>query len=291
MILIVGASGQLGGLIAHRLLDNAKAVRILVRSGSSYDALVTAGAEVVAGDLKDATSLRLACRRIDAVITTANATARGGEDTIESVDLVGNRNLVDAAAAEEVGRFVFVSALGASPEHPMPLLAAKGQTERRLRDSGMAWTVLQPNMFMDKLPMAVVGEPALAGRPVTLVGEGRRRHSLVAMRDAAAYAVAALEHPRAEGQTLVFGGPQPVSWRDVVAAFERELGRDLPVRTVPLGEPGPALPDWLSGLLTALETYDSPIDSGALAATYGVTPTPLQDFVRGVVAASRRRAA
>src|SRR5680860_314989 len=97
MILIVGASGQLGGLIAHRLLDNAKAVRILVRSGSSYDALVTAGAEVVAGDLKDATSLRLACRRIDAVITTANATARGGEDTIESVDLVGNRNLVDAA--------------------------------------------------------------------------------------------------------------------------------------------------------------------------------------------------
>jgi hypothetical protein len=42
--------------------------------------------------------------------------------------------------------------------------------------SGMAWTVIQPNLYMDKLPLAAVGGPALAGQPVTLVGEGRRRH-------------------------------------------------------------------------------------------------------------------
>ncbi|MDP8932213.1 MAG: hypothetical protein M3O70_27525, partial [Actinomycetota bacterium] len=52
---------------------------------------------------------------------------------------------------------MFVSALGASPGNPMPLLRAKGHTEQRLRDSGMAWhgmawTILQPNMFLDKLP-------------------------------------------------------------------------------------------------------------------------------------------
>jgi nucleoside-diphosphate-sugar epimerase len=96
----------------------------------------------------------------------------------------------------------------------------------------MTWTILQPNLYLDRLPMAVVGGPALAGQPVTLVGEGRRRHSMVAV-DVTAYAVAALQQQQAQGQTLVIGGPQPVSWRDVVDAFARELGNDIPVRTVP----------------------------------------------------------
>ncbi|MDQ3972889.1 MAG: SDR family oxidoreductase [Actinomycetota bacterium] len=288
MILVVGATGQLGGLIAQTLLVQAKPVRTLVR-GSTFGALVTAGAEPVIGDLKDPASLMSACRGVDAVVTTANATARGGEDTVESVDLVGNRNLVDAAAAQGVRRFVFVSSLGASPDHPMPLLRAKGQTEQRLRDSGMAWTVLQPNMFLDKLPMAVVGGPALAGQPVALVGEGRRRHSLVAMRDVAAYAVAALERRQAQGQTLVIGGPQPVSWRAIIAEFAQQLGREIPVRTVPSGQPVPDMPEFVADLLSALETYDSPIDSSALAAAYGVTPTSLTDFVRDFIATSRQR--
>jgi uncharacterized protein YbjT (DUF2867 family) len=187
--------------------------------------------------------------------------ARGGADTIESVDERGNRNLIDAAASAGVRHFVFVSALGASPDHPMPLLRAKGLTEERLRASGMTWTALQPNMYMETLPLAVVGGPALAGQPVTLVGEGRRRHSFVAIHDVAAYAVAALAKGESENQTLVIGGPQPLSLQDIVATFAQELGRDIPVRTLPPGTPVPGMPDAVSGLLTALETYDSPIDS------------------------------
>lgn len=290
MILVVGATGQLGGTIAHMLLDQKRPVRVLVRPGSDHNDLVAAGAEAVTGDLKDPASLVAACQGVDAVITTANATARGGDDTIESVDRVGNRNLVDAAAAAGVGRFVFVSALGADPDHPMALLRAKGQTEQHLRDSAMAWTVLQPNLFLDKLPMAVVGGPALAGQPVTLVGEGRRMHSMVAMRDAAAYAVAALDRDDADGQTLVIGGPQPVSWRDIVAAFAQALGTDVAVATVAPGQPVPGMPDFLTGLLAALETYDSPIDSSALAAAYGIRPTTLADFTHDVVTATRQHA-
>lgn len=289
MILVVGATGQLGGLIAQTLLDRGKPVRILVRDASSYDHLVKSGAEPVKADLKNPDSLRAACAGIDAVVTTANSTARGGADTLESVDRAGNRQLIDAAAAEGVRHFVFVSSIGAGPENPVPLLQAKGEAERRLRHSGMAWTILQPNMFMDKLPLMVVGGPALAGRPVTLVGEGRRRHSMVAMRDVAAYAVAALERQEAVGQTLLIGGPEPISWRDVVAAFEQELGRDVPVKTVPLGLPVPGMPDWLSQVLTALETYDSPLDIDALADAYGVMPTSLAEWARDVVVSSRER--
>jgi uncharacterized protein YbjT (DUF2867 family) len=86
---------------------------------------------------------------VDTVVTTANSVSRGGEDTVESVDVAGNANLIDASRAAGVGHFVFTSLLGADSESPMPLLAAKGRTEQRLRKSSLAWTVLRPNLFMD----------------------------------------------------------------------------------------------------------------------------------------------
>jgi len=288
MILVVGATGQLGGLIAQTLIDRGRPVRILVREGSSPDALIAAGAEPVTGDVKDPTSLHAACAGVDTIITTANSSARGGDDTVDTVDRAGNRNLIEAAEANGVHRFVFVSNLGANPDSPVPFMAAKGETEQGLRDSSLCWTIIEPNLFMDKLPVAVVGGPALAGEPVTLIGQGRRVHSLIAMRDVAEYAVAALDHPDAEPQVLVLGGPQPVSWLDVVAAFEKELGREVPLRTVPLGEPVPGMPDLLSGFLTALETYDSPLDSRQLSRTYGVEPTTLRDWVHHFVAVTAR---
>ncbi len=57
MILVAGATGLLGRQITRQLLDQGRTVRILVRSGSNYDALVTSGAEAVLGDLKDRESV------------------------------------------------------------------------------------------------------------------------------------------------------------------------------------------------------------------------------------------
>jgi uncharacterized protein YbjT (DUF2867 family) len=288
MILVVGATGQLGQMIVERLLDSGREVRALVRSGTAHQALTAAGATAVAGDLKDAESLRAACSGVDAVITTANSSARGGADTVESVDRWGNRNLIDAAVSAGVRHFVFVSALGASADHPMPFLRAKGESEDHLRASGMTWTVLQPNLYMDKLPMAVVGEPAMAGGPVVLVGEGRRPHSIVAARDVARYAVVALDHDSAVGQTLMIGGPEPVTWYDVVEAFEQELGRTLDVHTVPADQPVPGMPEIVFQLLSGLEVYDSPLDPSALVMKYGVTPTTLSQFAHDYVAQARQ---
>ena len=287
MILVVGATGQLGGLIARTLLDRGKPVRILVRSGSSYDHLATAGAEPVIGDLKDPDSLAACCTGVEAIVSTANSALRGGDDTVESVDRQGNSNLIDAASAAGVRHFVFISVLGAHPDSPVPFIQAKGETEQRLRESGMSWTALQPEAYMDIWFPMVVGGPALAGQSVTLVGEGRRRHAFVAMRDVVEYALATLDQ-ETNGQTLLIGGQEPVSWWDVIAAFNQELGHEIPVRTVEPGEPVPGLPDVAAQLLAAMETYDTPIDSSGLASTYGITPTSVAEFVRGFVASSRQ---
>lgn len=287
MILVVGATGQLGGLITSRLLQRGENVRVLVRPGSPPEGLIAAGAQPVTGDLREPKSLRAACAEVDTVITTANATARTSPDTIESVDRQGNLDLIEAAEAAGVHRFVFVSALGADPGHPLPLLSAKGEAEQRIQASGMAWTVLQPNVFMDKLIPIVVGAPAVAGQPVTLVGSGDRQHSFVAVSDVAAYAVASLDHEDSLRSVLVIGGPQPISWADVISTFESELGRQLPMRTVSPREAAPILPAFVVDLLTALDAYDSPLDMHELQAAYAVEPTPLADYVRAYLRSLR----
>jgi NADH dehydrogenase len=102
----------------------------------------------------------------------------------------------------------------------------------------------------------------------------------VSVRDVAAFTAAAVGHDAALGQYLPVGGPDALTWRDVVAAYARALGREVPVRWVAPGEPVPGLPDPMQGMLAAFETYDSPVEMAELARTFGVALTPLDAFVR-----------
>lgn len=280
MILVVGGTGSLGGRVARGLIEQGETVRALVRPASEYQALADAGADLVVGDLRDPDSLARACEGVEIVVTTANSARRGGEDTVESVDRDGNRALIDAAGAAGVQRFVFVSALGADPASPVPFLRAKGETEAYLRGSGLHHTIVSPNVFMDSWFTMLVEGPVSAGEPVTLVGEAARRHSFVAEEDVARFILAAVRHPAAVDTTLVVGGPDPLSWRDVVGIYEKATGRTIEVRTIAPGQPIPGLPEVVSQLAAGFETYDSPIPMDEAAATYGVSLTSARDFAR-----------
>jgi NADH dehydrogenase len=279
-ILVAGATGQLGGLIARRLLDQGRTVRVLVRPQSDHQALLSAGARPALGDLKDRASLEPACAGIETVITTANSAQRGGSDTPQTVDLEGNRNLIDAARAAGVQQFIFTSALGVDPNSPVPFLRAKGQTESYLRESGVPFTILAPNIFMEVWMGMVIGLPLRDGRPVKLVGEGRRKHTFISVQDVAAFATAAVGHPAAIHQYLPLGGPQALSFREAVAVFERVLGRSIPVESVAPGEPVPGLPEAVQPLYWYMETYDSPLEMEETARTFGVHQTTLEEYVR-----------
>ena len=292
MILVVGATGVVGGMISRGLLEEGKDVRVLVRRDSpssqlvhqglatSAESLIEAGAQPVHGDLRDRASLDAALKDIDTVISTANSAMRGGEDNPESVDLEGNQNLIEAARDAGVEHFVFVSLLGADPDHPVPFMRGKGQSESALRESGMVYTILAPTAFMEFWPAMVVGMPALQGRPVVLVGEGRRRHSFVSNRDVAAFVLAALENPAARNEHLAIGGPEPLTWLDVVATYGRVLDRSIPVEFVAMGEPVPGLPDPMPEMMAGMETYDTALEMEETSRTFGVPLTTLETFVR-----------
>ncbi len=282
MILVAGATGQLGGRIARRLLANGEQVRVLVRDASAWQPLQAAGAQIAIGDLKNRATLDAACAGVDVVITTANSALRGGVDTTQTVDTDGNRSLIDAARSAGAKQFIFVSALGVTTDSPIPLFQAKARAEAYLRASGLPYTILAADAFMDVwLPMIVIG-PVLAGRPVTIVGEGRRKHSFIAVDDVASFAIAAIGHPDAINRHVPIGGPAAVSWRDIVAAFERQLGRAIPIVSLVPGQPLPGLPDIVAGLMVGLDTYDSVIEMAATAKTFGLQQTTVDQFLRSI---------
>src|SRR5213080_5314593 len=151
MILVVGATGLLGGEICQLLTRRGNAVRALVRRTSHPDRLTrlkSLGAEQVCADLKDRPSLDGACRGATAVISTASSTiSRQEGDSIESVDRQGQLSLVDAAAAAGVKHVVLISF--PSVQSDFPLQSAKRAVEGRLRESGMGYTILQPTFFTE----------------------------------------------------------------------------------------------------------------------------------------------
>jgi NADH dehydrogenase len=283
MILLAGATGALGGDIASRLLKAGHPVRALVRPGSDHSALVIAGAEIATGDLKNVASLRDACLGITTVITTANSAQRGGADTVESVEIAGNTNLIDAAREVGAGQFIFVSSLGARTDSPVPLLRGKALAAQHLVSSGVPYTILEPNLFMEVWIGMLVAAPLAAGRPVTLVGAGERRHSLVSSHDVAAFAVSALGRTEALNRTIPIGGPEPLSWRDIVARAEQVAGRPIEVRSIEPGQAIPGLPDSVSKLAAGMEMYDSPIDMTETAYTFGVSLTPVESVLAGLL--------
>lgn len=283
MILVVGATGRVGRKIVQRLLDEGRDVRMLVRSGSDYQQMAGAGAEAVEGDLKNPASLEAACQGVDTVVTTANSASRGGDDTVETVDRQGNQNLIEASAAANVRQFVFVSVLGADASVPVPFIQAKARTEAYLRTSGLRYTILSPAPFMDVWVSAVVGAPMERGEPVTLVGESRRSHAFIAEKDVAAFATAVIGHLSSIDQQIPIGGPQALSWLDIVAIYEQMLGKKATVHTVSPGQPVPGLPDMMSGLMAGMETFDTFVDMEETARAYNVTLTSIEDFVRDQV--------
>src|SRR6266851_2049426 len=280
MILVVGATGSLGGRIARGLLEQGKEVRVVVRPRSDGKALIDRGAEPIAADLKDRPSLDAAVHGVNTVITTANSARRSAPDTVEAVDDHGNRNLIDAAAAAGVGQFIFVSGLGANPSSPVPFIAAKGKAEEHLRSSRLRHTILQPNAYMDVWLGMLFGMPLAEGRPIVLVGEGRRKHSMIAEDDVRAFAQAAVDNPAAINRILVLGGPEPISFLDAVAVYERALGRQLDVRHVAPGSPLTGVPDPVAALLAGMDSYDSPIQMDEMARTFDVKLTSLVQFVQ-----------
>ena len=220
----MGATGILGGVVARQLRAAGQAVRALVRQSADparRRELLGWDAEVVEADLKDRRSLDALCAGVGVVVSTASTTlSRQAGDDIESVDGQGQLSLVEAAEAAGVRHFVFVSVAPASPDHP--LQRAKRAVEEKLQQSAMSWTILRPLNFIETWLSPDFGFDPVQGR-ARVLGDGDQPISWVSLHDVARFAVAATSCSQLERQTLLLGGPDALSYHQVLQIFA-ELG-------------------------------------------------------------------
>jgi NADH dehydrogenase len=201
----------------------------MVRSSSDpakKERLKQLGGELVEADLKDRDSLDRACAGATTVITTATGMLSQQQgDTLESVDLRGQMQLIDAASKAKVGHFVFVSVSGnALKRGDNPLFEAKQVVENHLRQSGLAYTILRPTFFTEFWFSPFAGFD-LANAKTPIYGSGENKISYISLHNVADFAVAALCNPRARNAVLELGGPEALSQLEAVRIFEEISGR------------------------------------------------------------------
>ncbi len=276
MILIVGASGRLGSIVAQRLLAQGKPVRAMTRTPLNLARLKQQGAEVVSGDLRNPATLLSACQ--------------GVEQVLKRVADAGNRQLIDAAKAAGVKHFIFVSVLGARPDSPLEFFRIKYRTEEYLRTSGLSFTIIRPSAFMD-LWVQLIGQPILEQGKTTIFGRGNNPINFVAVEDVARFVCTVCEDPGACNRVVEVGGPENLTMNQVAEIFERTSGRQAKKRHVPLPmmramsilmQPvNPALSRQIRAGIY-MDTANLCYDMTETARTFGIQLTPLEEVARRV---------
>jgi uncharacterized protein YbjT (DUF2867 family) len=235
MVTLFGATGMLGSEVLRLLRNRGVAVRGVSREEERLRPALALGAEGRVGDLRRPETFRMALEGTRVLIITATAVLSRGTNDLQRVDVEGHAALVDAARRGGVERVVFVSAMGASPRHPVDLFRAKASTEAHLETAGMRVVVLNAAPFMETWLGPVVAQVSRGERAV-LVGRGDNPIPFVARGDVAKVTVeAALEDFRPSMQRIAIGGPEPISLNEAVELAGRLMGRKPSIhRTSPL---------------------------------------------------------
>lgn len=234
MILVVGATGFVGGLVTRRLLEEGLSVRALVRGGQHREEgrkLAQIGATVVEGDLTKHDSLTTACQGVKKVVCTATSMPHGKDDALRRVDLEGTLALIDAAQVASIERFVYTS-YSSNIQIDSPLETAKRTCERRLMAAKQMQTViLQPSYFMEAWLSPALGFDPGRGR-ARVYGSGQNRVSYISAIDVAEFAVQLTVSEINGTLALPIGGPRPVSQLEVVEVFEEKLEKKFALEYV-----------------------------------------------------------
>jgi uncharacterized protein YbjT (DUF2867 family) len=234
-ILVTGGTGFVGSSLRAALAG--RRLRLLVRDRAKHAALASSDVEVIEGDVTRAETLTEAVAGCEAVISlTAIIEERGGA-TFDSVIRQGNVNLVAAARRAGVARFLLMSALGARHDPAFPYFEAKWQAEQAVRASGLSWTIFRPSVIFGPGDgfITVLADLIRKAPIVPVVGSGRAKFQPVFVDEVAASFVNALDDPATAGKVFELGGPEILTYEELLDLIAAKLDKRRPKVHVPVG--------------------------------------------------------
>ncbi len=236
-ILVAGGTGFIGTNLCAELAERGHEVTALSRSPGSGG--LPDGIDLAMGDVSAYDSIADTVAGHDAVVNLVALSPlfkpRGGKSH-EDVHLGGTENLVRAAEAGDVDRFLQLSALGADPDGATAYIRAKGKAETVVRSSGLEWTIVRPSVVFGDGGEFVEFTKALTTPYVTgLPGGGKTRFQPIWVGDLAPMLADALEDEAHAGGTYELGGPEVLTLGDVTELAYAAEGKDVRIVPIPMG--------------------------------------------------------
>lgn len=220
-ILITGATGNIGSELTKLLAQRGIPFRAMVRNPNQESALTALpGAELVAGDFNDSASLASAMQGIERTFLLTPSSEQAEEQQLR---------FVDEARKAGVRHLVKLSQLAADEYSPVRFLRYHAVVERAIRDSGLDFTFLRPNLFMQGL-LSFRSTITQSGQFIAPIGDAKV--SVVDVRDIAAVAAAALTRPGHAGQTYTLTGPESLTHTEMAQVLTSTLNRPTAFVTI-----------------------------------------------------------
>jgi uncharacterized protein YbjT (DUF2867 family) len=299
MLLLTGATGEIGTALLPRLLADGNAVRCLVRDPRRLGAQ-RVRVQIALGDLIDPPSFRNAMRGVDTVVHLAATIRDQPGGSIEELNGIASWRMVQAAREEGVRRFVFFSALGASTHSRGRFFRAKALAEQAVKESGLSGLVFAPSFVYapEDRWLTLLERISLTGfTPVS--GRGSARYQPIWSEDVADCVVEALRRERNRDSAgdersvrrYELAGPQTLSHEQIVKLALRCIRRRETLLHVPtpiasrllraleqVGSPG-GMPTWDEAELMEVSMVSA--RGSADAEALGVEPKPMRSVLGG----------
>ena len=257
---IFGGTGFVGGYLVDALMAAGHAVFALVRSGSEAKLRAPGLCRVTEGDLSDEEAIDATLGHCHAVIYNVGLLREYPAQgiTFEEAHYEGVRRVIEAARSAGIKRFILMSANGVESAST-PYQDTKFRAERLLEASGLDTTIFRPSVIFGDprgtMEIATQLYEDLVRPPVPAPGfhtglsptSGAVLMSPVHVEDVAAAFVSALEDPATYGKTITLGGPEQLSWTEMVKRVAAASGKNKTVLPVPIGlmKLGARLLDWV----------------------------------------------
>lgn len=224
-VLVTGATGYIGGRLVPRLLEAGFSVRVIVRNAEKLEEVPWfSKVEVIQGDLLNKADVLAATENIDVLYYLVHAMGQHGD--FESKELLGARNVAEAAKDNNLSRIVYLGGLHPKSEKLSKHLRSRKEVGEILLASGVPTVAFQAGVIIgsgstsfemirhltDVLP--VMTAPKWVGNKI----------QPIAVRDVLYYLVKAADLPPTVNRTLDIGGPEVLKYSEMMNGYALEAG-------------------------------------------------------------------
>ena len=229
-VFVTGSTGFVGNHVLHELVEKGHQVRTLVRPGSEHKLKRPNDVETIAGTVDEVADVIQGIQGCDAAIHLVGIIrAFPSKDiTFERMHTEATANVIEAAKEAKVPQLLHMSALGAREDGPTPYLTTKFAAEEFVRQSGLNYTIFRPSLIFGRGGDAITMFGDMVKKYVVpIIGDGQYRFQPVSVTTVAQGFEKALDPETAKEQTLDVGGPDNVTFDEIMDTLARVMGKSI----------------------------------------------------------------